>query len=116
VIPDELIEAASLGWCVRLEDLSATSFFRFCAPMSAALGNYQLPLGDGTIICGQLIVVNNQDKFTLQLSLANLVGTNTVEWGTLLAYAISGADSGADCVPPVSTVVLERSGRSRSQG
>src|SRR5258708_3762355 len=35
-----------------------------------------------------LIVVNNQDKFTLQLSLANLVGTNTVEWGTLLAYAI----------------------------
>jgi ABC-type glycerol-3-phosphate transport system permease component len=33
-------------------------------------------------------VVNNQDKFTLQLSLANLVGTNTVEWGTLLAYAI----------------------------
>jgi alpha-1,4-digalacturonate transport system permease protein len=35
-----------------------------------------------------LIVVNNQDKFTLQLSLANLVGTNTVEWGTLLADAI----------------------------
>lgn len=32
--------------------------------------------------------MNNQDKFTLQLSLANLVGTNTVEWGTLLAYAI----------------------------
>jgi alpha-1,4-digalacturonate transport system permease protein len=34
-----------------------------------------------------LIVINNQQKYTLQLSLANLVGTNTVEWGTLLAYA-----------------------------
>jgi alpha-1,4-digalacturonate transport system permease protein len=34
-----------------------------------------------------LIVINNQQNYTLQLSLANLVGTNTVEWGTLLAYA-----------------------------
>jgi ABC-type glycerol-3-phosphate transport system permease component len=34
-----------------------------------------------------LIVINNQRNYTLQLSLANLVGTNTVEWGTLLAYA-----------------------------
>jgi hypothetical protein len=34
-----------------------------------------------------LIVINNQQNYTLQLSLANLVGTNTVERGTLLAYA-----------------------------
>jgi alpha-1,4-digalacturonate transport system permease protein len=34
-----------------------------------------------------LIVINNQQIYTLQLSLANLMGTNTVEWGTLLAYA-----------------------------
>jgi ABC-type glycerol-3-phosphate transport system permease component len=34
-----------------------------------------------------LIVIGDQKNFTLQLSLANLVGTNTVEWGTLLAYA-----------------------------
>ena len=32
-------------------------------------------------------MISNQQKFTIQLSLANLVGTNTVEWRTLLAYA-----------------------------
>jgi len=85
-IPDEMIEAA------RLDGASDWQIYRhvilpLCAPMSAALGiisftwrwkDYLWPL----------IVVNNQDKFTLQLALANLVGTNTVEWGTLLAYAI----------------------------
>jgi hypothetical protein len=28
-----------------------------------------------------LIVINNQQAYTLQLLLANLIGTNTVEWG-----------------------------------
>jgi alpha-1,4-digalacturonate transport system permease protein len=36
-----------------------------------------------------LIAINSQDRYTLQLALANLIGTNTVEWGTLLAYATS---------------------------
>ncbi len=85
-IPDELIEAA------RLDGASDWKIYRhiilpLCAPMSAALGIISFTWRWNDYLW-PLIVVNNQDKFTLQLSLANLVGTNTVEWGTLLAYAI----------------------------
>src|ERR1700756_2555137 len=85
-IPDETIEAA------RLDGASDWKIYRYiilplCAPMSAALGIISFTWRWNDYLW-PLIVVNNQDKFTLQLSLANLVGTNTVEWGTLLAYAI----------------------------
>jgi alpha-1,4-digalacturonate transport system permease protein len=85
-IPDETIEAA------RLDGASDWKIYRhiilpLCAPMSAALGIISFTWRWNDYLW-PLIVVNNQDKFTLQLSLANLVGTNTVEWGTLLAYAI----------------------------
>jgi alpha-1,4-digalacturonate transport system permease protein len=85
-IPDEMIEAA------RLDGASDWKIYRhiilpLCAPMSAALGIISFTWRWNDYLW-PLIVVNNQDKFTLQLSLANLVGTNTVEWGTLLAYAI----------------------------
>ncbi len=85
-IPDEMIEAA------RLDGASNWKIYRhiilpLCAPMSAALGIVTFTWRWNDYLW-PLIVVNNQDKFTLQLALANLVGTNTVEWGTLLAYAI----------------------------
>lgn len=84
-IPDEMIEAA------RLDGASDWKIYRhiilpLCAPMSAALGIVTFTWRWNDYLW-PLIVVNNQDKFTLQLALANLVGTNTVEWGTLLAYA-----------------------------
>jgi alpha-1,4-digalacturonate transport system permease protein len=85
-IPDELIDAA------RLDGASDWQIYRrvilpLCAPMAAALGIISFTWRWNDYLW-PLIVVNNQDKFTLQLALANLVGTNTVEWGTLLAYAI----------------------------
>jgi alpha-1,4-digalacturonate transport system permease protein len=84
-IPDEVIEAA------RLDGASDWKIYRhiilLCAPMSAALGIISFTWRWNDYLW-PLIVVNNQDRFTLQLALANLVGTNTVEWGTLLAYAI----------------------------
>jgi alpha-1,4-digalacturonate transport system permease protein len=85
-IPDEMIEAA------RLDGASDWEIYRhiilpLCAPMSAALGIISFTWRWNDYLW-PLIVVNNQDKFTVQLSLANLVGTNTVEWGTLLAYAM----------------------------
>src|SRR5260370_8534807 len=84
-IPDELLEAA------RLDGASHWKIYRHVIlPLSAPAleaveiltftwrwNDYLWPL----------IVINNQQKYTLQLSLANLIGTNTVEWGTLLAYA-----------------------------
>src|SRR5260370_19037283 len=84
-IPDETIEAA------RLDGASDWKIYRhiilpLCAPMSAALGIISFTWRWNDYLW-PLIVVNNQDKFTLQLSLANLLGTNTVEWGALLAYA-----------------------------
>jgi alpha-1,4-digalacturonate transport system permease protein len=85
-IPDEVIEAA------RLDGASDWKIYRhliipLCAPLSAALGIISFTWRWNDYLW-PLIVVNNQDRFTLQLALANLVGTNTVEWGTLLAYAI----------------------------
>ena len=85
-IPDELIDAA------RLDGASDWQIYwrvilPLCAPMAAALGIISFTWRWNDYLW-PLIVVNNQDKFTLQLALANLVGTNTVEWGTLLAYAI----------------------------
>jgi alpha-1,4-digalacturonate transport system permease protein len=46
-----------------------------------------------------LIVINNQQKYTLQLSLANLIGTNTVEWGYMARLRDSGADSSLGGLP-----------------
>jgi alpha-1,4-digalacturonate transport system permease protein len=84
-IPDEMIEAA------RLDGASDWHIYRhiilpLCLPAAAALGIISFTWRWNDYLW-PLIVVNNQDNFTLQLSLANLVGTNTVEWGTLLAYA-----------------------------
>jgi alpha-1,4-digalacturonate transport system permease protein len=84
-IPDDLLEAA------RIEGASEWDiYYRVVLPLSApALGavgilSFTWRWND---YLWPLIVINDQQKFTLQLSLANLVGTNTVEWGTLLAYA-----------------------------
>jgi len=84
-IPDEMLEAA------RMDGASDWRIYwhiilPLCAPISAALGIISFTWRWNDYLW-PLIVVNNQDKFTLQLSLANLVGTNTIEWGTLLAYA-----------------------------
>jgi alpha-1,4-digalacturonate transport system permease protein len=84
-IPDEVIEAARMDgatdWRIYWHII-----LPLCAPISAALGIISFTWRWNDYLW-PLIVVNNQDTFTLQLSLANLVGTNTVEWGTLLAYA-----------------------------
>ena len=84
-IPDELLEAA------RIDGASDWGiYWRVILPLSApALGavgilSFTWRWND---YLWPLIVVNSQQIYTLQLSLANLVGTNTVEWGTLLAYA-----------------------------
>lgn len=84
-IPDELLEAA------RIDGASDWRiYWRVILPLSApALGavgilSFTWRWND---YLWPLIVINNQQNYTLQLSLANLVGTNTVEWGTLLAYA-----------------------------
>jgi alpha-1,4-digalacturonate transport system permease protein len=84
-IPDELLEAA------RVDGASDWRIYcRIILPLSApALGavgilSFTWRWND---YLWPLIVINNQQNYTLQLSLANLVGTNTVEWGTLLAYA-----------------------------
>jgi alpha-1,4-digalacturonate transport system permease protein len=84
-IPDELLEAA------RIDGASDWKiYWRVILPLSApALGavgilSFTWRWND---YLWPLIVINNQQIYTLQLSLANLVGTNTVEWGTLLAYA-----------------------------
>jgi alpha-1,4-digalacturonate transport system permease protein len=84
-IPDELLEAA------RIDGASDWKIYcRVILPLSApALGavgilSFTWRWND---YLWPLIVINNQQNYTLQLSLANLVGTNTVEWGTLLAYA-----------------------------
>ena len=84
-IPDELIEAA------RMDGASDWRiFWRVILPLSApALGavgilSFTWRWND---YLWPLIVINNQQNFTLQLSLANLIGANTVECGTLLAYA-----------------------------
>ena len=84
-IPDDLLEAA------RIEGASEWNiYYRVILPLSApALGavgilSFTWRWND---YLWPLIVISDQQKFTLQLSLANLVGTNTVEWGTLLAYA-----------------------------
>jgi alpha-1,4-digalacturonate transport system permease protein len=84
-LPDELLEAA------RMDGASDWKiFWRVIMPLSApALGavgilSFTWRWND---YLWPLIVINNQQNFTLQLSLANLIGANTVEWGALLAYA-----------------------------
>ena len=84
-IPNELIEAA------RMDGASDWKiFWRLILPLSApALGavgilSFTWRWND---YLWPLIVINKQQNFTLQLSLANLIGANTVEWGTMLAYA-----------------------------
>lgn len=84
-IPDELLEAA------RMDGASHWKIFRhvilpLSAPALGAVGILSFTWRWNDYLW-PLIVINNQQNFTLQLSLANLVGTNTVEWGTLLAYA-----------------------------
>jgi len=84
-IPDELLEAA------RLDGASHWKIYRhvilpLSAPALGAVGILSFTWRWNDYLW-PLIVVNNQQNYTLQLSLANLVGTNTVEWGTLLAYA-----------------------------
>src|ERR1700726_2606043 len=84
-IPDELLEAA------RLDGASHWKIYRniilpLSAPALGAVGILSFTWRWNDYLW-PLIVINNQQNYTLQLSLANLVGTNTVEWGTLLAYA-----------------------------
>jgi alpha-1,4-digalacturonate transport system permease protein len=84
-IPDELLEAA------RLDGASHWTIYRhvilpLSAPVLGAVGILSFTWRWNDYLW-PLIVVNSQQNYTLQLSLANLVGTNTVEWGTLLAYA-----------------------------
>ncbi len=84
-IPDELLEAA------RLDGASHWKIYRhvilpLSAPVLGAVGILSFTWRWNDYLW-PLIVVNSQQNYTLQLSLANLVGTNTVEWGTLLAYA-----------------------------
>jgi alpha-1,4-digalacturonate transport system permease protein len=84
-IPDELLEAARLDgashWTIYSRIILPLS-----APALAAVGILSFTWRWNDYLW-PLIVINNQQNYTLQLSLANLVGTNTVEWGTLLAYA-----------------------------
>jgi alpha-1,4-digalacturonate transport system permease protein len=84
-IPNELLDAA------RVDGASHWKiYWRIILPLSApalaavAILSFTWRWND---YLWPLIVINNQQDFTLQLSLANLVGTNTVDWGTLLAYA-----------------------------
>ncbi len=84
-IPDELLEAA------RLDGASDWKIYRhvilpLSAPALGAVGILSFTWRWNDYLW-PLIVISNQQNYTLQLSLANLVGTNTVEWGTLLAYA-----------------------------
>lgn len=84
-IPDELLEAA------RMDGASHWKIYRhvilpLSAPALGAIGILSFTWRWNDYLW-PLIVISNQQNFTLQLSLANLVGTNTVEWGTLLAYA-----------------------------
>jgi len=84
-IPDELLEAA------RLDGASHWKIYRhvilpLSTPALGAIGILSFTWRWNDYLW-PLIVISNQQNFTLQLSLANLVGTNTVEWGTLLAYA-----------------------------
>ena len=84
-IPDELLEAA------RLDGASHWTIYRhvilpLSAPVLGAVGILSFTWRWNDYLW-PLIVVSSQQNYTLQLSLANLVGTNTVEWGTLLAYA-----------------------------
>ena len=84
-IPDELLEAARIDgashWKIYLRIILPLS-----APVLGAVGILSFTWRWNDYLW-PLIVINNQQNYTLQLSLANLVGTNTVEWGTLLAYA-----------------------------
>jgi hypothetical protein len=84
-IPDELLESA------RIDGASHWKIYRhiilpLSVPALGAVGILSFTWRWNDYLW-PLIVINNQKNFTLQLSLANLVGTNTVEWGTLLAYA-----------------------------
>jgi alpha-1,4-digalacturonate transport system permease protein len=84
-IPDELLEAA------RIDGASDWKIYRhiilpLSAPALGAVGILSFTWRWNDYLW-PLIVIGDQKNFTLQLSLANLVGTNTVEWGTLLAYA-----------------------------
>lgn len=84
-IPDALLESA------RIDGASHWKIYRhiilpLSAPVLGAVGILSFTWRWNDYLW-PLIVINNQQKYTLQLSLANLVGTNTVEWGTLLAYA-----------------------------
>jgi alpha-1,4-digalacturonate transport system permease protein len=84
-IPDELLEAARIDgasdWKIYCKIILPLS-----APVLGAVGILSFTWRWNDYLW-PLIVINNQEKYTLQLSLANLIGTNTVEWGTLLAYA-----------------------------
>src|ERR1700757_4503088 len=84
-IPDELLEAA------RIDGASDWKIYRhiilpLAAPALGSVGILSFTWRWNDYLW-PLIVINNQQNYTVQLSLANLVGTNTVEWGTLLAYA-----------------------------
>jgi alpha-1,4-digalacturonate transport system permease protein len=84
-IPDELLEAARMDGASHWKIYSHV-ILPLSAPALGAVGILSFTWRWNDYLW-PLIVINNQQNFTLQLSLANLVGTNTVEWGTLLAYA-----------------------------
>ena len=84
-IPDDLLEAA------RIDGASSWKIYRhvilpLSAPALGALGILSFTWRWNDYLW-PLIVINNQPNYTLQLGLANLIGTNTVDWGALLAYA-----------------------------
>jgi alpha-1,4-digalacturonate transport system permease protein len=84
-IPDAVLESARVdgasAWKIYLHIILPLS-----APVLGSVGILSFTWRWNDYLW-PLIVINDQQKYTLQLSLANLVGTNTVEWGTLLAYA-----------------------------
>src|SRR4029077_6257833 len=86
-IPDELLEGA------RIDGAYDRKIYRhiilpLSAPALGAVGILSFTWRWNDYLW-PLIVIGDQKNFTLQLSLANLVGTNTVEWGTLRRYATS---------------------------
>jgi ABC-type glycerol-3-phosphate transport system permease component len=84
-IPDEMLEDA------RIDGASDWKIYRhvmlpFVGSGAGAVGILSFTWRWNDYLW-PLIVINNQQTYTVQLSLSNLIGTNTVEWGTLLAYA-----------------------------
>jgi multiple sugar transport system permease protein len=82
-LPVELEDAAALDGCTRLQ-----TFFRIVLPLArpalATLAIFTL-LGAWNDLIWPLIVIQNQDNFTIQLGIANFQGTRRTQWSLLMA-------------------------------